>query len=275
MEGISEKSTGIDALRIHVHGEGDDVAVARALAVAEEGAFGAVGARKEAELRRRDAVRGRCGDEGTKRRSHGTSCACACTRSAARRRAAWRFPPWRKVDDRLPLCRGLPDIEDGVDDFERVLGLGAREALGRIFEAVLLARLFGELLQKLRAVDGDSLDLFLRLFEDLLALGDGGRIIDVDDDVFAPLTASKVRRMMCSRACVSTWMVTSSGMRSCSMRARRNAIRLARGGEAHLDLLKADPKEQFEKFKLGFKRHGLDERLVAVAQIDAAPDGRF
>ncbi|CDD30634.1 unknown [Firmicutes bacterium CAG:94] len=38
---------------------------------------------------------------------------------------------------------------------------------------------------------------------------------------FAPRMAWKVRRMRCSRAWTSTWMVTPSGMRSPSMRVRR------------------------------------------------------
>ncbi len=38
----------------------------------------------------------------------------------------------------------------------------------------------------------------------------------------APSRASKVLRMMCSRACVNTWMVTSSGIRSSSISLRRN-----------------------------------------------------
>ena len=36
-----------------------------------------------------------------------------------------------------------------------------------------------------------------------------------------PFSASKVFLMMCSRDWVSTWTVTSSGIRSCSMRVRR------------------------------------------------------
>ena len=39
----------------------------------------------------------------------------------------------------------------------------------------------------------------------------------------APFTASKVFLIMCSLAWVRTWMVTSSGIRFCSMRARRNS----------------------------------------------------
>ena len=38
----------------------------------------------------------------------------------------------------------------------------------------------------------------------------------------APLTASKVLRIICSLACVNTWIVTSSGIRFCSINVRTN-----------------------------------------------------
>ncbi len=48
---MSEKSSpGDDALGVHVQGQGDDVDVAGALAVAEQAAFDAVGAGHQAEL---------------------------------------------------------------------------------------------------------------------------------------------------------------------------------------------------------------------------------
>ncbi len=40
---------------------------------------------------------------------------------------------------------------------------------------------------------------------------------------FAPASASNVFFMMCSLDCVSTWIVTSSGIRSCSISARQNS----------------------------------------------------
>ena len=39
----------------------------------------------------------------------------------------------------------------------------------------------------------------------------------------APFTASKVLRIICSLACVSTWIVTSSGIRFCSIKALKNS----------------------------------------------------
>ena len=52
----ARSSLRIDALRVEIHGHRDDVHVARALAVAEQRALDAVGAREQAELAGRDGA---------------------------------------------------------------------------------------------------------------------------------------------------------------------------------------------------------------------------
>jgi hypothetical protein len=47
---------------------------------------------------------------------------------------------------------------------------------------------------------------------------------------------------------------------------------LGSGGKADLDLLEADADQHEEVFELFLHAHGLGEGLVAVAEIDAAPD---
>ena len=54
-------------------------------------------------------------------------------------------------------------------------------------------------------------------------------------------------------------------------RTEKGILRFGRGGEADFDLLEAYIGEQFEKFKLCVEGHGLDEALVAVAEVDRAP----
>ena len=56
--------------------------------------------------------------------------------------------------------------------------------------------------------------------------------------------------------------------------AHEDVVGLGGGGEADLDLLEAHAHEGVEEARLALGPHGLDERLVAVAQVDAAPDGR-
>ena len=48
-------------------------------------------------------------------------------------------------------------------------------------------------------------------------------------------------------------------------------IRVGCGRETHFDFLEADADQRLEQPLLGLAAHGLEERLVAVAQIRAAP----
>jgi hypothetical protein len=48
-------------------------------------------------------------------------------------------------------------------------------------------------------------------------------------------------------------------------------IRLRSGGKTNFDLLEAELDQKIEHAALALGTHGLDEGLVAVAQIDAAP----
>ena len=56
---------------------------------------------------------------------------------------------------------------------------------------------------------------------------------------------------------------------------KEGEFRFGRGGEAHLDLLETYLDEHVEKLEFFFQAHGRDERLIAVAQVYAAPYGRF
>ncbi len=82
-----------------------------------------------------------------------------------------------------------------------------------------------------------------------------------------------MRRINSSRAWVSTWIVTSAGILRLSMRvADEIEIGLRGGGKADLDLLEAHRDERVEHADLAVRAHRLDQRLVAVAQIDGTPD---
>src|SRR5579875_2132869 len=78
--------------------------------------------------------------------------------------------------------------------------------------------------------------------------------------------------MRCSRHCTSTWTVTSSGMRSSSAMRRMKSKSVR---EPDLDLLEADLEEDVEERHLAVGVHRVDERLVAVTEVDAAPARRL
>ena len=89
----------------------------------------------------------------------------------------------------------------------------------------------------------------------------------------APRIDSKLRSISSGRAWVSTWIVTSVGHEILlDELADKGEIGLRRGRKADLDLLEAELDQQVEHAALAVGPHRLDQRLVAVAQIDAAPD---
>ena len=90
-----------------------------------------------------------------------------------------------------------------------------------------------------------------------------------------PTSDCTVRSMSSSRAWVSTWMVTPCGHEVLlDERAHEVEVGLARGGEPDLDLAVAHLHEELEHPQLALRVHRLDEGLVAVAQVDAAPRRR-
>ncbi|HUJ49773.1 MAG TPA: hypothetical protein VLW25_06225, partial [Bryobacteraceae bacterium] len=52
-------------------------------------------------------------------------------------------------------------------------------------------------------------------------------------------------------------------------------VGLGSGGEADLDFLESQIHQLEEHARFARRIHGLDQGLIAVAQIDAAPDRRF
>ena len=77
----------------------------------------------------------------------------------------------RQVDDHGALGGGLHHVQNGVAYLERVFGLGAGEAFGRVLEAVVVVAGFvGELLQQLSAGQSDFLNLLFVALEYLFTL---------------------------------------------------------------------------------------------------------
>ena len=94
--------------------------------------------------------------------------------------------------------------------------------------------------------------------------------------LLTPFRLSKVRRISSSRAWVSTWMVTSSGMRPDSMRKRvkSKSVCEAEGKPTSISL-KPMATSASNMRSLRSCAHRLDQRLVAVAQVDGTPDRRL
>ena len=92
-----------------------------------------------------------------------------------------------QIDNCFPVSCRLPDIQNRVAYFQRILRLCSRKTLRTVFKTVGSATLFRQILQKLRAVHGNLKDFFFGFFEHLLSLGERGRVIYVNDSIFAAL----------------------------------------------------------------------------------------
>ncbi len=101
-----------------------------------------------------------------------------------------------QVDDHRAVRGGLHYVQHGVAHIHGVVQLGAGEALRAVLEEEVALVFLAQLLDQLGAVGGDLLDLFLALVEHLLPLGHRGGVVKWITARGAPLTASKVRRMM-------------------------------------------------------------------------------
>jgi hypothetical protein len=179
----------------------------------------------------------------------------------------------RQIDDHLAPALGLPYVDDRVADVDREGGLGAREALRRILERPVDARVArGTFLQQPRAVDGDADDLFFARLEHLLALHRRRRVVDVHDgalDAAQRLESSLDELATGLRQDLHGHVVGNQLL--VDEPAREVVLGLRGGRKADLDLLESEVDEQREHLELLRDRHRLDERLVAVAKIDGAP----
>ena len=58
-------------------------------------------------------------------------------------------------------------------------------------------------------------------------------------------------------------------------RPHKLILRIGSRREAHFDLLKTHLDQKVKKLQFFLQAHGFDQRLIAVPQIHAAPEGRF
>ena len=126
---VGEVQLRVNAMGEHVHGDGNQVGVARALAISEQGALNAVGAGQNAQLgfgNARAAV-----VVAMQRQLNGVAVLQVLAHVLDLLREYMRqahFDRRGQVDDGLAVGGRLPYVQNGVAYLERVFGLGAGEA---------------------------------------------------------------------------------------------------------------------------------------------------
>ncbi|GAA5706153.1 hypothetical protein Save01_07009 [Streptomyces avermitilis] len=274
---VREVDLRVDSLREQVHAQGDQVDVAGALALPEQTALDAVGAGHQGQLGRRHRR------TAVVVRVHGQADVLAAGQVAAHpleavrvRRRRRALDGGRQVEDDLAVRSGLPDVHDGLADLQGEVQLGVGEDLGAVLVAeggALVQQLLRVLHDQPGAVDGDLLDLVLGAAEDDPAEDGGRRVVQVHggalgadqglhgplDQVLAGLGQYGDRDVVGDRGLVL------------DDRPHEVEVRLPGGGETDLDLLVAHLHQQVEHLALAGGRHGVDQGLVAVAQVGGEP----
>ncbi len=274
---VREVQPRIDALRVQVERQRDQVHVAGALAVAEQAAFHAVGAGHHRQLGRRDRR------AAVVVRVHGEE-----DRIAPRQVAMHPFDlvgvdvgrghlhRGRQVEDDLVRGRRVPRLGDGVADLQRKVQLGAAEDLRAVLIRPLrLGHRLGDLADQLRALHGDALDAFAVGVEHRAAEHRRGRVVDVDDR--APGAAQRFHGaadQVLARLRQHLDGHVIGDVSAFDQLAHEVVVGLGGGGEGGFDFLEADLHEHLEHAHLALGVHRLEQGLVAVAQVRAHPDRR-
>ena len=182
-----------------------------------------------------------------------------------------------QVEDHLAFGRRAPGVHDRLADLDGVVQLGAGEALRRILQDDLgLRHRRHQLLDQPGAVDGDGGDARPVEAEHHAALQGRRGVIDMHDRALGAADGVEAAADQIFPR-LGQHLDGDIGGNHVLLDELAHEIEIGlRGrGEAHLDLLEAHLEQQLEHAVLALGAHGLDQRLVAVAQIDAAPDRRL
>ena len=275
---VADVDLGIDALAEQVEGQGDEVHVAGALPVAEQAALDAVRAGHDAELGGRD--RGAAVVVGVQAQHHAVA-----VRDVGQepldgvgvdvRRV--HLDRRREVEHDRPLRRGLDGVHHRAADLDRVLDLGAGVGLRRVLVAHGGARdPVLELAAELGGLDGDGGDAVLVEPEHDASLEHRRRVVEVHDGPRRALDAL-VGALDQIGAALHEHLdgdVVGDQVLFDEL-AHEVEVGLRRRREADLDLLVAHLHERLEHLALAHRVHRVDERLVAVSEVDRAPARRL
>ena len=264
----------VDALAEQVERQRHQVDVAGPLAVAEQAALDPVGAGQQAELGRGHAgppvvVRVQAQHE----RVAPGEVAVHPLDGVGVHVGRGHLDRGRQVEDERVVRARLDDLGHLVAHPQRELQLGAGVGLRAVLEADLgVAHVLGVLLAQPGRGGGDVGDAVHVQAEHDPPLQRGRRVVEVDDRLLGPdqglVGAGDEVLARLGEHLDGDVVGDAVGL---DQGADEVEVRLARRGEADLDLLVAEPDEQVEHPHLALDVHRVDERLVAVAQVDRAP----
>ena len=168
---------------------------------------------------------------------------------------------------------GLEDLDHLVADVHGELELGARVALRRVLvEDLRLGDALLELAAQAGAFERDVDDALLVGAEDDLALQHARRVVQVHDRLLGAgdrLVGALDQVLAGLRQHLDGDVIGDDIL--FDQVAHEVEVGLARRREPDFDLLVAHAHEQIEHDALALGAHGVDERLVAIAEVHRAP----
>ena len=261
----------------HVQRQGDDVHISGPLPVSEKRALHPVRARQHAELRVADAAAPVVvGMDAQDHRIPVFHMFVQILHLTGEHMGHGHLYRGWNIDDGFLFRRRLPDIQHRVAHLQRVVHLRSRKTLRTVLKGEIPFGFLRQTLQKLRPVHGKPLHFLPALVKHLLPLGHGGGIVQMHHRMGRSLHRLKG---------LSDDMLPGLGQHldghilrdhlPLDQLPKKPVLRIGGRREADLDLLKSHLHEHLKKFQLLLQAHGLDQRLISVPQIHAAPDGRL
>ncbi len=182
----------------------------------------------------------------------------------------------RKIQDDRPPRPHAPRSHCGVTRLQRHLELRETERLGGILEHPFGFRMLLRERPEIAHLPVDELHHFLHAHAEHHAAPDRRRrVVDVNDG--APRADEAFYGALDQRLARLGEHHQRDVIRHESLfdeRAHGVEIDLRGGGEPHLDLLESHVDQHLEQAFLGLAVHGFEQRLIAIPQVGAAPDGR-
>jgi len=179
----------------------------------------------------------------------------------------------REVDDDRALGADAPARRHGVADAGGKFQFGAGKAFGRILQHDLAVELLGPCLDHVDAFERQGNDLVLLFFKDDLALGGRRRVVQVHDRLFHALKRLEgfVDQVFSGLDEYLDGDVVGDQL-FLDQCAQKVEFDFGGRGKANLNLFETEFEQEVEEFKFLVQIHRSHQRLVAVAQVDAAPD---
>ena len=182
----------------------------------------------------------------------------------------------RNIDDRLGICLWLPYIQNGIAHLNRILYLGAMEALRAVLKTDIALYFCSQLLEKLCSVHSDLFDLFFRLAEYLLSLCNRCGIIYMNNGIWCTVYSLKgLADNVLSCLCQYLHRHIIRNQLPVDQSTQKVVFRLGCSRKSNLDLLETDLNQHLKKLNLFLKTHWLDQCLITISKIHTAPYRRL